>query len=138
MVEFENYVGRLFDENQPFCVRINPDSTVTSQTEVCFHERQILKQYTNSYFQGLILSKAWIDIGKSERTAEVSCIAISRVKSRASCVIEAMTYERLTCLKSSGNLQKKTGAPEPRGQRGQLPLLPKRCGGSTGAASCPF
>ena len=32
-------------------------------------------------------------------------VAISRVKSLASCVIEPMTYERLTSLKSSANLQ---------------------------------
>ena len=56
--------------------------------------------------QGLTLPKAWIDIGKSERTAGVSYVAISRVKSLASCVIEPMTYERLTSLKSA-NLQYK-------------------------------
>ena len=55
--------------------------------------------------KGLTLPKAWIDIGKSERTAGVSYVAISRVKSFASCVIEPMTYERLTCLKSSANLR---------------------------------
>ena len=55
--------------------------------------------------QGLTLPKAWIDIGKSERTAGVSYVAISRVKSLASCVIQPMTYERLTSLKSSANLQ---------------------------------
>jgi hypothetical protein len=31
-----------------------------------------------------------------------------------------------------------SGAPEPRGQRGQLPPLPKHCGGNTGATDCPF
>jgi hypothetical protein len=31
-----------------------------------------------------------------------------------------------------------TGAPEPRGQRWQLPPFPKQCGGSTGAAGCLF
>ena len=55
--------------------------------------------------QGLTLPKAWIDIGKSERTAGVSYVAISRVKTLTSCVIEPMTYERLTSLKSSSNLQ---------------------------------
>ena len=51
------------------------------------------------------LPKAWIDIGKSEKTAGVSYVAISRVKSLTSCIIEPMTYERLTSLKSLGNLQ---------------------------------
>ena len=52
--------------------------------------------------QALTLPKAWVDIGKSERTAGVSYVAINRVKSLASCVIEPMTYEG---LKSSANLQ---------------------------------
>ena len=55
--------------------------------------------------QGLTLPKAWIDIGTSVRTAGVSYVAISRVKTLSSCVIELMTYERLTRLKSSVNLQ---------------------------------
>ncbi len=125
IVEFENYRGPVFTENQPLCVPICP-ITVTSQTEiestiVCsnmsnycteigFHERQQLPlrlawALTIHKSQGLTLPKAWIDIGKSERTAGVSYVAISRVKTLASCVIKPMTYERLTSLKSSANLQ---------------------------------
>ena len=52
----------------------------------------------------------------------------------------------VTCLQFSILLTKQiywksrifSGAPEPRGQRGQLPPLPKQCGGSTGAAGCLF
>jgi len=55
--------------------------------------------------QGLTLPKAWINIGKSERTAGVSYVAISRVKTLPSCIIEPMTFERLTSLKSSTTLQ---------------------------------
>ncbi|CAB4020199.1 Hypothetical predicted protein [Paramuricea clavata] len=109
IVEFENYRGPVFNESQPLCIPIYP-ITVTSQTEIGFHERQQLPlrlawALTIHKSQGLTLSKAWIDIGKSERTAGVSYVAISRVKSLASCVIEPMTYERLTSLKSSANLQ---------------------------------
>ena len=109
IVEFENYRGPVFNENQPFCIPIIP-ITVTSQTGIGFHERQQLPlrlawALTIHKSQGLTLPKAWIDIGKSERTAGVSYVAISRVKSLASCVIEPMTYERLTSLKSSANLQ---------------------------------
>ncbi|CAB3991986.1 ATP-dependent DNA helicase PIF1 [Paramuricea clavata] len=82
IVKFENYRGPVFDQEKPMCIPICP---ITSQ--------------------GLTLPKAWIDVGKSERTAGVSYVAISRVKSLASCVIEPMTYERLTSLKSSANLQ---------------------------------
>ncbi|CAB3979507.1 ATP-dependent DNA helicase PIF1 [Paramuricea clavata] len=109
IVQFENYRGPVFIENQPWCIPICP-ITVTSQTEIGFHERQQLPlrlawALTIHKSQGLTLPKAWIDIGKSERTAGVSYVAISRVKSLASCVIEPMTYERLTRLKSSANLQ---------------------------------
>ena len=109
IVEFENYGGPVFNVNQPLCIPICP-ITVTSQTEIGFHERQQLPlrlawALTIHKSQGLTLPKVWIDIGKSERTAGVSYVAISRVKSLASCVIEPMTYERLTCLKSSANLQ---------------------------------
>ena len=51
------------------------------------------------------MPKVWINIGKSERIAGVSYVAISGAKTLASCVIEPMTYERLTSLKSSANLQ---------------------------------
>ena len=109
MVEFENYRGPVFDENRPMCIPICP-ITVSSQTEIGIHERQQLPlrlawALTIHKSQGLTLPKAWIDIGKSERTAGVSYVAISRVKTLASCVIEPMTYERLTSLKSSANLQ---------------------------------
>ena len=109
IVEFENYRGPVFNENQPLCIPIYP-ITVPSQTEIGFHERQQLPlrlawALTIHKSQGLTLPKAWIDIGKSERTAGISYVAISRVKSLASCIIEPMTFERLTSLKSSANLQ---------------------------------
>ena len=51
------------------------------------------------------MSKAWIDIGKSEKTPGVSYVALSRVKTLSSCVIEPVTYERLTSIKSSTTLK---------------------------------
>ena len=121
IVQFENYRSPSFDDTRPSCVPICP-ITVSSQTENGFHERQQLPlrlawALTIHKSQGLTLPKAWIDIGKSERTAGVSYVAISRVKTLSSCTIEPMTYERLTSLKSlatisrgwprswSGNLQ---------------------------------
>ena len=41
IVQFENYRGPAFDEYKPFCISICP-ITVSSQTEVGFHERQQL------------------------------------------------------------------------------------------------
>ena len=109
IVEFENYRRPVFNENQPLYIPIYP-ITVPSQTEIGFHERQQLPlrlawALTMHKSQGLTLPKAWIDIGKSERTAGISYVAISRVKSLASCIIEPMTFERLTSLKSLANLQ---------------------------------
>ena len=94
IVQFDNYRGHSFNEIQP-CVPICP-ITVSSQSENGFHERQQLPlrlawALTIHKSQGLTLPKAWIDIGKSERTAGVSYVAISRVKTLSSCVIESMT-----------------------------------------------
>ncbi|XP_028413537.1 ATP-dependent DNA helicase PIF1-like [Dendronephthya gigantea] len=109
IVDFENYRGPAFNVNKPSCVPICP-ITVSSQSESGFHERQQLPlrlawALTIHKSQGLTLPKAWIDIGKSEKTAGVSYVAISRVRSLSSCVIEPMTFERLTSLKSSASLQ---------------------------------
>ena len=109
IVEFENYRGPAFDENRPSFIPICP-FTVSSQTEFGFHERQQLPlrlawALTIHKSQGPTLPKVWIDIGKNERTAGVSYVAISRAKTLASCIIEPMTYERLTSLKSSTSLQ---------------------------------
>jgi ATP-dependent exoDNAse (exonuclease V) alpha subunit len=41
IVEFENYRGPVFNESRPLCIPIYP-ITVTSQTEIGFHERQQL------------------------------------------------------------------------------------------------
>ncbi len=109
IVMFEDYRGTSFSEAQPLCVPILP-VTVSAQTENGFHKRQQLPlrlawALTIHKSQGLTLLKAWIDIGKSARTAGVYYFALSRVKTLTSCVIEPMTYERLTTLKSSASLQ---------------------------------
>ena len=89
----------------------NISITASSQSDNCFNEGNsylldlIAWALTIHTSQGLTLQKAWIDIGKSERTAGVSYVAISRAKTLSPCVIEPMTYERLTSLKSSANLQ---------------------------------
>jgi len=109
IVQFDNYRGPSISTIQPSYVPICP-VTVSAQTSDEFHERQQLPlrlsyALTIHKSQGLTLPKAWIDIGKSERTAGVSYVAISRVKILSSCVIEPTTFERLTCLKTSSTLQ---------------------------------
>ena len=84
--------------------------TVSAHLTDGIHERQQIPltlawAITIHKSQGLTLPKAWIDIGKSEKTPGVSYVALSRNKALPSCVIEPMTYERLTSLKSSKTLQ---------------------------------
>lgn len=109
IVQFDDYRGTSISDTKTSCVPICP-ITVTSKSLNTFHERQQLPlrlawALTIHKSQGLTLPKAWIDIGKSERTSGVSYFAISRVKTLSSCVIEPMTFERLTSIKSSANFQ---------------------------------
>ena len=109
VVKFDDYRGPSISETQQSCVPICP-ITVSAQSQDGFHERQQVPlrpayALTIHKSQGLTMTKAWIDIGRSERTSAVSYVAISRVKTISSCVIEPMTFERLTSLKSSTALQ---------------------------------
>ena len=97
IVQFDKYRGPSFNDTQPSYVPICP-ITISSESQNGLHERQQLPlrlawALTIHKSQGLTLSKAWIDIGKSEKTAGVSYVAISTVKTLSSCVIEPMTYE---------------------------------------------
>lgn len=110
IVQFDDYRGQSIN-GKPNCVPICP-VTVTTQSNDTFHERQQLPlrlawSVTIHKSQGLTLPKAVIDIGRSERSPGTSYVAVSRVKSLSSCVIEPMTFERLTSLKSSGHLQRR-------------------------------
>ena len=82
----------------------------SSKTLDGLHERQQLPlklawAITIHKSQGLTLPKAWIDIGQTERTAGISYVAISRVKTLPSCIIEPMTFERLKSIKKSASLK---------------------------------
>ena len=109
IVKFDDYTGPSINNELPHCVPICP-ITVISDTLGGVHERQQLPlklawAITIHKSQGLTLSNTWIDIGKSERTPGISYVAISRVKTLSSCIIEPMTFERLTSLKKSANLK---------------------------------
>ena len=49
----------------------------------------------------MTLKKAWVDIGKGEKTLGVSYIAISRVCDFSSLVIKPVTYDRILSIKTS-------------------------------------
>ena len=103
IVQYDEYEG------PSNCVPICP-VTVTLQISERYHERHQLPlklawALTIHKSQGLILPKAVIDIGKSEKSPGISYVAISRVKSLSSCLIQPMAYERLQSIKSSSSLQ---------------------------------
>ena len=109
IIKFDQYTGPSIRNDIPQCVPICP-ITVTSDTLTGFHERQQLPlklawAITIHKSQGLTLKTAWIDIGKTEKTPGISYVAISRVRNLSSCIIEPMTYNRLTSLKKSTNLK---------------------------------
>ena len=109
IVKFDNYSGPSINDTMPGYVPICP-ITVTSDTLDGVHERQQLPlklawAITIHKSQGLTLPKAWIDIGHTEKTAGISYVAISRVRTLSTCIIEPMTFERLTSLKRSINLK---------------------------------
>ncbi|XP_020896155.1 uncharacterized protein LOC110235051 [Exaiptasia diaphana] len=108
IVKFDDYRGPAFIEELQSCVPICP-ITASAQLFEGVHERQQLPlrlayALTIHKSQGLTLAKAWVDIGKSEKTPGVSYVAISRVKTLSSLVLEPMTFERLTSVKSSATL----------------------------------
>ena len=102
IVQFTNYSGPSINSNIPGCPPIC-SITITSNTLDCVHERQQLPlkpawPMTINKSQGPTLDKAWIDIGKTERTAGISYVAISKVRTLSSCIIEPMAFERLPSI----------------------------------------
>ena len=80
IVKFDNYRGPSISETLPSCVPICP-VTASAQLPDGFHERQQLPlrlawALTIHKSQGLTLSKAWIDIGKTERKIMITTCAI--------------------------------------------------------------
>ena len=53
----------------------------------------------------MTLAKAWVDIGKSERTVGMSYVALSRVKTLSSLIVEPMSFERLQKIRSAATFQ---------------------------------
>ena len=105
VVQFDNYRGPSIIDGLPKCVPISP-ITVTCNTPEGIQERQQLPlklawAMTIHKSQGLTLPMAWIDIGKTERTAGISYVAINRVKTLSCCIIEPMPLKNLHLFKKS-------------------------------------
>ncbi len=54
--------------------------------------------------QGLTLPKCWVDVGKNESVLGITYVAISRVKTLSSLIIEPVTFDRLTQIKKKAGL----------------------------------
>ena len=83
VVKFDIYRGPSISNTLPSCVPICP-VTVSAHLTDGIHERRQIPlalawAITMHKSQGLTLPKAWIDIGKSEKTPGVSYVALSRV-----------------------------------------------------------
>ena len=103
IVNFDDYSRPQFIDSIHNCIPICP-TTASTYVDGKVHERQQLPfrlswAITIHKSQGPTLQKVWIDLGKSERVASISYVAISRVCTLDSCIIEPMTYKRLQSIK---------------------------------------
>lgn len=108
VVHFDDYSGPQFIDSMHNCIPIFP-LTVSAFIAGQVHERQQLPlrlswAITIHKSQGLTLQKVWIDLGKSEKVAGISYVAISRVRTLDSCIIEPMSLERLQSIKKGKNI----------------------------------
>ena len=109
IVKFDSYSGPSFLSDFDNCVPIPPSTSCSESFGSNFERTQFpLKlawAITIHKSQGLTLPKAWVDLGDSERTPGLTYVALSRVKSLHHLVIEPFTYERLSSISKSKNLQ---------------------------------
>ena len=109
IVQFDNYKGPSFVDTLPNIVPICP-ITITPDTFSGFHGRlqiplKLSWAITVHKSQGLTLPKAWINLGTSEKTAGITSVAISRIRTLDSCIIESMTFDWLKNIKDSSQLR---------------------------------
>ena len=108
VVKLDDYKGPSINDNSPSCVPTYVTVTANSDNGIIEKQQLPLRPAWALIIhksQGLILPKAWIDIGKSERAPRAAYVAISRVKRLSDCVLELMTFQRLTSLKQSASLK---------------------------------
>ena len=109
IVKFDNYKGPSFVDTLPNIVPICPIA-ITADTVSGFHERlqiplKLSWAITIHKSQGLTLPKAWINLGTSEKTAGITYVAISTIRTLDSRVIEPMTIDSLKNIKDSSQLR---------------------------------
>ena len=110
LVQFDDeYKGPSVSSVFQRCVPICPITQVSESLGKNYERQQLpLKlawAMTIHKCQGLTLTKAWIDLGSSERTPGITYVALSRVKKIQDLLIEPMTLERLQAVKKSTNFK---------------------------------
>ena len=107
IVQFDEYTGPSFDASIPRLVPITPILSENIYSGQVVERQQVpLKlcwAITIHKSQGLTLSKAEIDIGKSEKVAGLAYVAISRVKKLEDLLLIPCTLERLKAVCKSSN-----------------------------------
>ena len=109
MIEFPDYTGPPMMQESPKLVPICPVTASFNNLGTTYERQQLPLRLawaiTIHKSQGLTLELAWIDIGNTERVPGLTYVAISRVRSLDSCVIQPMSFERLQAIKKCKNLQ---------------------------------
>ena len=115
VVKFDGYRGVSFSDQEPSLVPICPVTVRATSNPVSERQQLPLRlswAFTIHKSQGMTLSRAWVDIGKSETTIGMSYVALSRVKTLSSLVIEPVTFERLNKIKLAAAFQYRTKEQE--------------------------
>jgi len=108
-VQFEKYTGPSSKPNSPNCVPIIP-CTCTSKAhgqkfEWAQFPLKLAWSITIHKSQGLTLDKAWIDLGRSERSLGLSYVALSRVRNLKDMIVEPLTFDRLKAIGKAKNFE---------------------------------
>ena len=110
LVRFPDYVGPTFND-QPHCVPIPPATAEWFPGDGLQSRQQLPLRLafalTIHKSQGQTLSRAVIDLGKSERAAGCTFVAISRMRSLQDCLIQLMTFDRLLSISRSRRFQER-------------------------------
>ena len=111
IVKFDTYTGPSCFSNITNCVPISPCFSTSEAHGRKFERTQFpLKlawAITIHKSQGLTLDRAWIDLGKSERSLGMSYVALSRVRNLEDIVIEPLSLERLTSIGKGANFERR-------------------------------
>lgn len=109
VVKFDSYSDPSCLSVCPNCVPIPPSSSISESHGSEYERTQFpLKlpwAVTIHKSQGLTLDQAWLDLGPSERSLGMSYVALSRVRSLDSLLIEPLTFDRLIAIGRAKNLQ---------------------------------